>query len=57
MKTYLGDSVYADIEDGMILLTTEDGIETTNIIYLEIEVYEALIAFVERMKKQAKEAR
>jgi hypothetical protein len=42
MKTYLGDGVYADVEYGMIKLTTEDGISTTNTIYLEPEVINAL---------------
>lgn len=44
MKTYLGDGVYAEIENGMIKLTTErDGrIET---IYLEWSVYESLAAY------------
>jgi hypothetical protein len=42
MKSYLGDGVYADIEHGMVKLTTEDGISTTNTIFLEPEVIEAL---------------
>jgi hypothetical protein len=44
-KRYLGDSVYAAIEDGMIKLTTENGRETTNTIYLELEVFHALERF------------
>jgi hypothetical protein len=40
-KEYLGDGVFVDIEDGMIKLTTEDGIKATNTIYLEVEVLEA----------------
>ena len=42
-RSYLGDGVYADIERGMIKLTTEDGIRATNTIFLEIEVYDALV--------------
>ena len=30
MKQYIGDSVYADIENGMIKLTTENGFEALN---------------------------
>ena len=45
-KQYLGDGVYADMENGMIKLTTENGIEATNTIYLEEEVYEALLNYV-----------
>jgi hypothetical protein len=46
MKTYLGDGVYADIENNMVKLTTEDGISVGNVIYLESEVYDALVNFV-----------
>lgn len=44
-KTYLGDSVYAALEDGMMKLTSENGMEATNTIYLEPEVFEALAVF------------
>ena len=46
MKRYLGDGVYADYNGQQIVLTTENGIETTNTIYLEAEVYEALVNYV-----------
>ena len=42
-KTYLGDSVYAAIEDGMIRLTTENGEGPSNIIFLEPEVFKELL--------------
>ena len=46
-KTYLGDGVYATTERGMIKLTTEDGAPgvATNTIFLELEVYVALVAW------------
>lgn len=44
-KIYLGDGVYAAIERGMLVLTTEDGYSVTNRIWLENEVYEALIVY------------
>lgn len=47
MKTYLGDGVYAEIQHGQVVLTTEDGISASNCIYLEPEVYKALTQFVE----------
>lgn len=47
MKTYLGDGVYAQVVTGMIMLTTEDGYAATNTIYLEPEVYAALVRFAE----------
>jgi hypothetical protein len=46
MKRYLGDGVYADLEHGRVTLTTEDGIQTTNTIFLEADVYAALCAYV-----------
>jgi hypothetical protein len=46
MKTYLGDGVYADVEYGMIKLTTKNGSSTTNTIYLEPEVIEALQQYI-----------
>jgi hypothetical protein len=45
-KTYLGDGVYAELEQGMIKLTTEDGINTTNTIYLDDGVYNTLTRWV-----------
>jgi len=51
-KTYLGDSVYADIEQGIIRLTTENGYGgTCNEIYLEPQVFLALIGWFEGVKK------
>lgn len=47
-KRYLGDAVYAEVlADGTVVLTTEDGIRSTNVIYLEPEVLSALLKFVE----------
>lgn len=47
MKTYLGDTVYAEIDDeDCVILTTEDDIETTNQIVLEPEVFNALVNYV-----------
>lgn len=46
-KEYLGDSVYAQIEGGMIKLSTENGLPTdpSNVIYLEPSVFIALCFF------------
>ena len=44
-KEYLGDSVYAEIVDGTLKLTTENGGEPSNIIWLEKEVFNALVQF------------
>jgi len=46
MKTYLGDGAYAEWQDGMICLTTSDGISTTNVIYLDRDVLKAFEIFI-----------
>ena len=51
-KQYIGDGVYVEFDLGMIRLTTENGIEITNQIYLEPEVWRALKAWVEHLEKQ-----
>lgn len=49
-KVYLGDSVYAEMEpSGMIVLTTDNGEGASNTIYLEAEVYEALVRWVDSL--------
>jgi hypothetical protein len=47
-KQYLGDSVYVELERGMLKLTTENGLGPNNTIYLEPEVYTALTRYVDR---------
>jgi hypothetical protein len=47
-KEYLGDSVYAHIEEGVICLTVENGEFVSSTIFLEREVIEALISYVDR---------
>lgn len=57
MKSYLGDSVYAEYNDaGQIVLTTENGFGPSNIIYLEPEVYRALTRFVAELEQQCNAA-
>ena len=45
-KEYLGDSVYVEIENGMIKLTTENGYGPSNTIFLEVVVYDHLVKYV-----------
>ena len=47
-KEYLGDGVYVDQNavSGALVLTTEDGYSTTNVIYLEPEVLDALLRYL-----------
>lgn len=56
MKAYLGDGVYVDHDGYMLVLTTEDGIDVTNKIYLEPEVYEALLKYVHHLRKDEEAA-
>lgn len=49
-KRYIGDGVYADVNDiGDLVLTTENGIEVTNTIVVEPEVLAALLKFIDRV--------
>lgn len=50
MKDYLGDGVYIDIHGDTIILTTENGIEASNTIFLEPEVLAALERYVARIR-------
>jgi len=45
-KVYLGDSVYAQAVDGMLKLTTENGLGPSNVIFLEPEVLSALYDYL-----------
>jgi hypothetical protein len=45
-KLYLGDGIYAEVKYDELILTTEDGIETTNIIILEPQIYHALEVYM-----------
>ena len=50
MKKYLGDGVYAVEDDaGTIVLTTENGIDVTNTIYLDPDVINALQDYLEEL--------
>jgi hypothetical protein len=49
-KTYLGDSVYAEFDGYNIVLTTEDGDDPSNIIYMEPEVVTSLLRYIDRLK-------
>lgn len=44
-KIYLGDGAYAEFDGYGFVLTAENGIEATDRIYLEPDVYEKLVEF------------
>ena len=48
MRQYLGDSVYVELERGMLKLTTDNGYGPNNTIYLEPQVYSTLVEYVAR---------
>jgi hypothetical protein len=49
-KVYLGDGVYGDVQDGCIVLTTENGISVTNTIVLEYETLASLETWLKRLR-------
>lgn len=49
MKEYLGDGCYVSWDGQALTLTTENGIDVTNTIVLEPEVYAALNRYVDTM--------
>lgn len=48
-KRYLGDGAYAESDGYQIVLTTSNGIITTNKIALEPEVFKALIKYEKQL--------
>jgi hypothetical protein len=55
LKQYIGDGVYADFDGWHIKLTTENGIEVLQTIFLEPEVFHALVQYKDRLGQQLKE--
>ena len=49
-KEYLGDGVYIENEGYQLKLTTENGIATTNTIYMEEAVVMALESYIRRLR-------
>lgn len=48
-KEYVGDGVYIDTDyDGGIVLTTENGVSTTNTIYLDYEVVISVLRYLRK---------
>lgn len=56
-KEYLGDSVYVDHDGYYLILTTENGIQVSNTIYLEPDVWTNLEFYVEKILNRARESR
>lgn len=47
-KAYIGDSVYCDIDEVGLVLTTENGFGPTNTIYLEFDTLHGLVEYCVR---------
>lgn len=54
-KSYLGDGVYVDYDGYGLVMTTENGIETTNSIYLEPKVIAALDRYREQLSNRVRQ--
>ena len=55
-QVYLGNGVYVALEPGQLVLTTEDGLRTTNRIVLDADVLGEFIAYVRLVVKVGVEA-
>ena len=49
-KQYIGDGVFVDFNGFEIILTTENGVEVTNRIILDFNIYKELLNYVIRLK-------
>lgn len=49
LKQYVGDGVYVELDAQGIVLTTENGEETTNRIVLEPDVWDNLTRYVTKL--------
>jgi hypothetical protein len=48
-KQYIGDGVYLDFDKFDLILTTENGVEATNTIYLDFSVFTNLVDFAQKI--------
>lgn len=46
-KTYIGDGLYASFDGDMICITAENGMQVLNEIFLEPQVLESLLKYIE----------
>ena len=45
-SVYIGDGIYAAVEDGMVRLATYNGRHVTNAIFIEWDVWDRLVLLV-----------
>lgn len=51
-KIYLGDSVYAEMENNILVIYTNNGLGKENVIILEPEVQDNLMQFIAQQENQ-----
>src|SRR5882724_3442286 len=56
-KQYLGDSVYVEIENDMLKLTTNNGGRDGNIIYIDEEVLANFFTYCDQLEDEGTRAR
>ena len=47
-KTYLGDGLYATLDGNMIILTAENGIHVTNVVFLDPYTLQAFLHWLKK---------
>ncbi len=52
VATYLGDGVYAAFDGMQVIVTTHNGLTTTNTVYLDREVADALVQFIRKHSEE-----
>lgn len=53
-ETYLGDGLYAYVEHGSLWLSAPVADGSERKVCLEAEVYEALVRYVDRLRREAR---
>ncbi len=54
-KAYIGDGAFVSFDGFCLRLTTEDGINETNVIVLEPEVWHNLERYVKELKEEVED--
>ena len=51
-KEYLGDGVYAEWTESHIILSTFNGVNSTNTIFLDSQTLEEFLEYISRLKER-----
>lgn len=55
-KQYLGDGVYVGFDGFVLVLSAENGVHATDTIYLEPQVLESLVLYIDELKQASRKA-